>query len=118
MEKSLKPQDVFAKYKEGDIQWLRDNLPLDEPMLRMVVDHLPNPVEASKYRIPHIWAGDLDSELGQSLQKCDPKGPLYGMITKIFLDPRRGYQATLIGRVFSGTSVSYTHLTLPTTPYV
>ncbi|MBY8987760.1 MAG: elongation factor EF-2 [Candidatus Lokiarchaeota archaeon] len=103
LEKGLKPQDVFAKYKEGDIQWLRDNLPLDEPMLRMVVDHLPNPVEASKYRIPHIWAGDLDSELGQSLQKSDPKGPLYGMITKIFLDPRRGYQATLIGRVFSGT---------------
>ncbi|NVM43772.1 MAG: elongation factor EF-2 [Candidatus Lokiarchaeota archaeon] len=103
LEKGLKPQDVFAKYKEGDIQWLRDNLPLDEPMLRMVVDHLPNPVEASKYRIPHIWGGDLNSELGQSLQKCDPKGPLYGMITKIFLDPRRGYQATLIGRVFSGT---------------
>ncbi|HUW90606.1 MAG TPA: GTP-binding protein [Candidatus Nanopelagicaceae bacterium] len=103
LEKGLKPQDVFAKYKEGDIQWLRDSLPLDEPMLRMVVDHLPNPVEASKYRIPHIWGGDLDSELGQSLQKCDPKGPLYGMITKIFLDPRRGYQATLIGRVFSGT---------------
>ncbi|GAG13529.1 unnamed protein product, partial [marine sediment metagenome] len=103
LEKGLKPQDVFAKYKEGDIQWLRENLPLDEPMLRMVVDHLPNPVEASKYRIPHIWGGDLDSELGQSLQKSDPKGPLYGMITKIFLDPRRGYQATLIGRVFSGT---------------
>ena len=103
LEKGLKPQDVFEKYKEGDIQWLRDNLPLDEPMLRMVVDHLPNPVEASKYRIPHIWGGDLDSELGQSLQRCDPKGPLYGMITKIFLDPRRGYQATLIGRVFSGT---------------
>jgi len=68
LEKGLKPQDVFAKY-----------------------------------RIPHIWGGDLDSELGQSLQKCDPNGPLYGMITKIFLDPRRGYQATLIGRVFSGT---------------
>jgi elongation factor 2 len=103
LEKDLKPQDVFAKYNEGDVQWLRDNLPLDEPMLRMVVDHLPNPIEASKYRIPHIWGGDLDSKLGQALQNCDPKGPLYGMITKIFLDPRRGYQATLIGRVFSGT---------------
>ncbi|MFX1287799.1 MAG: GTP-binding protein [Promethearchaeota archaeon] len=103
LEKGLKPQDVFAKYNEGDIQWLRDNLPLDEPMLRMVVDHLPNPQEASKYRVPHIWAGDLNSKLGKSLQSCDPKGPLYGMITKIFLDPRRGYQPTLIGRVFSGT---------------
>ncbi|MHA1486351.1 MAG: GTP-binding protein, partial [Promethearchaeota archaeon] len=103
LEKGLKPQDVFTKYNEGDIQWLRENLPLDEPMLRMVVDHLPNPVEASKYRIPHVWGGDLSSELGQSLQNSDPNGPLYGMITKIFLDPRRGYQPTLIGRVFSGT---------------
>jgi len=103
LEKGLKPQDVFAKYNEGDIQWLRNNLPLDEPMLRMVVDHLPDPISAAKYRIPHIWGGDLSSELGQALQKSDPKGPLYGMITKIFLDPKRNYQATLIGRVFSGT---------------
>ncbi|MFW9970526.1 MAG: GTP-binding protein [Candidatus Odinarchaeota archaeon] len=103
LEKGLKPQDVFAKYNEGDIQWLRDNLPLDEPMLRMIVDHLPDPVSAAKYRIPHIWGGDLNSELGQSLIKSDPNGKLYGMITKIFLDPKRNYQATLIGRVFSGT---------------
>ncbi len=103
LEKNLKPQDVFVKYNEGDIEWLRENLPLDEPMLRMVVDHLPDPVSASKYRIPHLWGGDLNSELGQSLQKCDSSGPLYGMITKLFLDPRRQYAATLIGRVFSGT---------------
>ncbi|MFX1274919.1 MAG: GTP-binding protein [Promethearchaeota archaeon] len=103
LEKKLKPQDVFEKYAEGDIQWLRDTLPLDESMLRMVVDHLPDPVTAAKYRIPHIWGGDLNSELGQALQKSDPNGPLYGMITKIFLDPKKNYQATLIGRVFSGT---------------
>ncbi|MHA1757787.1 MAG: GTP-binding protein [Promethearchaeota archaeon] len=103
LEKGLKPQKVFEKYNEGDIQWLRDNLPLDESLLRMVVDHLPDPVTAAKYRIPKIWGGDLDSELGQALMKSDPNGPLYGMITKIFLDPKKNYQATLIGRVFSGT---------------
>ncbi|MHA1437451.1 MAG: GTP-binding protein [Promethearchaeota archaeon] len=102
-EKGYTPLTVFEKYQEGDIQWLRDNLPLDEPMLRMVVDHLPDPITAAKYRIPHIWSGDLNSELGQALQKSDPNGPLYGMITKIFLDPKKNYQATLIGRVFSGT---------------
>jgi elongation factor 2 len=102
-EKGFTPVTVFEKYSEGNIQWLRDNLPLDEPMLRMVVDHLPDPVAAAKYRIPKIWGGDLNSELGQALLKSDPNGPLYGMITKLFLDPKRGYQATLIGRVFSGT---------------
>jgi elongation factor 2 len=102
-EKGLTPITVFEKYNEGDIQWLRDNLPLDEPMLRMVVDHLPDPISASKYRIPHLWGGDLNSELGKALVKSDAKGPLYGMITKIFLDPSKNYMATLIGRVFSGT---------------
>ena len=102
-EKGFTPITVFEKYTEGDIVWLRENLPLDEPMLRMVVDHLPNPVEASKYRIQHLWKGDMDSELGQALAKSDPNGPLYGIISKLFLDPKRNYQATLIGRVFSGT---------------
>jgi elongation factor 2 len=102
-ENGYTPVKVFEKYNEGDIQWLRENLPLDEPMLRMVVDHLPDPITASKYRIPKIWSGDLDSDLGQALTKSDPNGPLTGMITKIFLDPNRNYQATLIGRVFSGT---------------
>ncbi|TFG04297.1 MAG: GTP-binding protein [Promethearchaeota archaeon] len=102
-EKGFTPVTVFEKYNEGDIQWLRDNLPLDEPILRMVVDHLPDPVSASKYRIPHLWSGDLDSDLGQALIKSDPEGPLYGMVTKLFLDPKRNYQATIIGRVFSGT---------------
>jgi elongation factor 2 len=102
-EKGYTPITVFQKYNEGDIQWLRENLPLDEPLLRMVVDHLPDPVSAAKYRIPHIWGGDLNSDLGKALVKSDPNGPLYGMITKIFLDPKRNYQATLIGRVFSGT---------------
>ena len=102
-EKGYTPITVFEKYNEGNIQWLRENLPLDEPMLRMVVDHLPDPISAASYRIPHLWGGDLNSELGKALVKSDPDGPLYGMITKIFLDPKRNYQATLIGRVFSGT---------------
>jgi len=102
-ENDYTPLKVFEKYSEGDIPWLRKNLPLDEPMLRMVVDHIPDPITASKYRIPKIWSGDMDSELGQALAKSDPKGPLTGMITKIFLDPKQNYRATLIGRVFSGT---------------
>ena len=102
-EKGLTPVTVFEKYKAGDVQWLRDNLPLDEPLLRMIVDHLPNPVEAAKYRIPHLWPGDINSELGQALINSDPKGPLYGIVTKIFLNPKQNYAATLIGRIFSGT---------------
>ena len=96
------PDIVFEKYAEDDRQWLRDNLHLEDALLGMVINHLPNPAEAQKYKIPHIWSGDIDSPEGQSLINCDPDGPLLGMITKVFIDPK-SKRPTLIGRVFSGT---------------
>lgn len=100
--KKLTPQAVFEKYAEDDKDWLRSNLPLDDALLRMVVQHLPHPETSQPYKIPNIWSGDMDSDVGQSLAKADPNGPLLGMITKIFIDPR-SKRPTLIGRIFSGT---------------
>jgi len=101
-KKGIKPLIVFEKYNKGDDKWLRDNLPLDDALLEMIVKHLPNPKEAQKYKIPRIWSGDLSSPAGQSLVNCDPNGPLIGSINKIFIDPK-SKRPTLIGRVFSGT---------------
>jgi elongation factor 2 len=111
-EHDIAPTFVFEKYNEGDIAYLRKNLRLDESLMRMVVDHLPDPITAAKYRIPKIWSeGDLESDLGKTLLNSDPKGSLYGMITKIFIDPK-SFRATLIGRVFSGTLDSATPIYL------
>jgi elongation factor 2 len=66
----------------------------------MVIDHLPPPNVAQKYRIPHIWRGDLTSSLGKSMVECNENGPLALMVTKIILDPHAGEVA--IGRMFSG----------------
>jgi elongation factor 2 len=101
-KKGIKPTVVFEKYNEGDEMWLRENLPLDDALLEMIVKHLPNPKEAQKYKIPRIWKGDLESPEGQALLNVDPNGPLCGMITKIFVDPK-SKRPTLIGRIFSGT---------------
>ena len=101
-KKDIKPTVVFEKYNEGDEMWLRENLPLDEALLEMIVKHLPDPKTAQKYKIPRIWKGDLDTPEGKSLLECDPNGPLLGMITKIFIDPK-SKRPTLIGRIFSGT---------------
>ncbi|MFX1368729.1 MAG: GTP-binding protein [Promethearchaeota archaeon] len=101
-KKGIEPTVVFEKYNEGDERWLRDNLPLDDALLEMIVTHLPNPKEAQKYKIPRIWKGDPESEAGKALLQCDSSGPLLGMITKIFVDPK-SKRPTLIGRVFSGT---------------
>lgn len=96
------PNIVFEKYTAGDKQWLRDNLHLEDALLRMVIQHLPNPEEAQQYKIPKIWSGDINSKEGQALINCDRNGPLIGMITKVFIDPK-SKRPTLIGRVFSGT---------------
>jgi len=102
-QNKIAPTFVFEKYAEGDIEYLRKNLPLDESLLRMVIDHLPDPVSASSYRLPHIISGvDWDSDLGKSLMQSDPNGELMGMIAKVFIDPK-SFRPTLIGRIFSGT---------------
>ncbi len=110
-KKDIKPNVVFEKYAEGDEMWLRENLPLDDALLEMIVKHLPNPQEAQKYKIPRIWKGDLDSPEGKALLDVDPNGPLCGMITKIFVDPK-SKRPTLIGRIFSGTIKSGQEISL------
>jgi elongation factor 2 len=67
----------------------------------MVIKHLPNPVQAQKYRVPKIWHGDLDSEIGKSLVSCNPNGKIAFVVTKIVYDKHAGEVAA--GRLFSGT---------------
>ena len=80
---------------------LSKKAPLHEPVLDMFVEHLPNPYEAQPYRQSQIWPGDPNSEVGKSMAKVDPKGPLLMCVTTIEVDPHSGVIA--IGRVFSGT---------------
>lgn len=88
--------DGTEKYKE-----LAEKAPLHQVVLDMVIKHLPNPVDAQEYRIPRLWYGETESELGQSLIKCDPKGPLFFVIIKVVVDPQAGEISA--GRLFSGT---------------
>ncbi len=74
---------------------------LHKIILNMVIKHLPNPLEAQKYRIPQIWRGDLDTDIGKAMQECKFHGPVSMMVTKIIIDPHAGEIA--VGRVFSGT---------------
>jgi elongation factor 2 len=101
-QKNIKPSLVFEKYKAGDVLWLRKNLALDDVILQMVIEHLPDPLTAAQWRIPAKWPGDMDSEMGKSLLALDPNGPLLGMITKITIDAK-SFRPIITGRVFSGT---------------
>jgi elongation factor 2 len=100
-EKNIKFNDIIDAYKSEKVEELVQKLPLHKAILIMVVKHLPNPLEAQKYRIPKIWKGDIDSELGKSMLNADPKGPTVMCITLAQMDPHAGLVAT--GRLFSGT---------------
>jgi elongation factor 2 len=97
-------KDVYDAYNSVDqslIKALSEKAPLHEAVLGMVVQHHPPPHVAQRYRIPKIWPGDLDSDIGKSLVSCDDKGPILMMVTTINVDPQAGRIAT--GRLFSGT---------------
>ncbi len=96
-------KDVIDTYSvdNPDSKALAKKAPLYKVLLEMVIKHLPNPIQAQKYRVPKIWHGDIDSELGKSLISCDPNGPIAFVVTKIVMDKHAGEVAA--GRLFSGT---------------
>jgi elongation factor 2 len=100
-KKGISFKDIYEAYAEGgDVKKLAEKAPLYDAVLGMVVKHHPSPDVAQKYRIPKIWKGDLDSEIGKALMNCDDNGPTVMMIVNMTVDPAAGPVA--IGRLFSG----------------
>jgi elongation factor 2 len=102
-KKGLSFKAIIDAYNTGnDEDWkdLADKAPLHEVALDMVSKHCPSPAESQKYRIPHLWKGDVDSETGRQMTGCDSNGQLVFIVTKMKVDPQAGELA--FGRVFSG----------------
>jgi len=100
-KKGLTFKDVIDAYENDDHKGLAKKAPIHEVVLNMSITHHPNPKEAQAYRIPRIWHGDPESEIGKSLTTCDPKGSPAFVATKIVMDKHAGEIAA--GRLFSGT---------------
>ena len=102
-QRGIKFSDIIDLYKKGKdaLPELQKLAPLHEAILDMVVKFIPNPREAQKYRIPKIWHGDLNSEIGKAMLEADPSGPVVMLINDMRIDPHAGLVGT--GRVFSGT---------------
>ena len=79
---------------------LAQKAPMHQVVLDMIIKHMPNPLDAQKYRLPRIWKGDLNSDIGKEMMNCNPNGRLAMVITKMVSDPHVGFVAT--GRIFSG----------------
>ncbi len=93
--------DVYRHMKEDTQKELAVKSPLYKAILEMVINHLPNPIDAQKYRIPNIWKGEAESATGKAMLTCDETGPFAMMVTNVSVDPHAGDIAT--GRVYSGT---------------
>ena len=42
-------------------------LPAADALQNMMATHLPSPKEAQKYRIEHIYAGEMDSDIAKAM---------------------------------------------------
>jgi elongation factor 2 len=82
-------------YKE-----LAKKAPIHQVVLNMVARNHPGPKEAQEYRIPKIWHGDADSEVGKDLTNCSVEGGVAFTCVKIVVDKQAGEIAS--GRLFSG----------------
>ena len=94
-------KDVIEAYEKDNYKELSKKAPLHKIVLNQVIRHLPSPLEAQKYRIPHIWHGDFESQEGKDLINCNEKGNVAFVCTKIVVDKHAGEVAA--GRLFSGT---------------
>jgi elongation factor 2 len=94
-------KEIIDAYESGDYAPLKKKAPLHEVVLDAVIKHHPNPKDAQFYRIPKIWHGDLESQVGKDLQACNPAGKIMFVVTKVVVDPQAGEICT--GRLFSGT---------------
>lgn len=100
-KKQITFKEIIEAYQQGRQAELAKRSPLYEVVLDMVVRHLPDPKRAQAERIPVIWKGDAESELGRDMVTVDPKGKICMVITDIVVDEHAGVIST--GRIFSGT---------------
>ena len=100
-ERGISFKDVIDAYQNEKVDELVEKAPLADAVLGMVVKHHPPPHEAQKYRIPKIWHGDPESDIGKALLACKDDGPTIMMLVNMVLDKAAGPVAS--GRLFSGT---------------
>jgi len=77
-------------------------LPAGDALTELIVEHLPSPRAAQKYRAEALYNGPLDSDVAQAIRDCDPEGPFVFFVSKMI--PTRDEKRMLCyGRIFSGT---------------
>ena len=100
-ETGINFNDIIEYCRNDNVNELAVKLPLYEVLLNMVVEHLPSPDAAQRYRIPKIWNGNIESPEGRAMIDTSPEGPTAAMITNVSIDKHSGVISTC--RVYGGT---------------
>ncbi len=106
-------EKIIKIYNKKEEMILEELLPIEKPLIDMIIDHLPNPIEAQKYRIQKIWHGDITSSVGKAMVECKASGedtPLVFCTTKTLRDQHAG--SLVLGRIFSGVLTEKTEVFL------
>ncbi|KAF1743925.1 hypothetical protein MXB_3307, partial [Myxobolus squamalis] len=100
---------MFLKSGEQLMNLISNLIPLEEILLPIFVQKLPNPCKAQKYRMNILYDGLRDDEAILALQNCDHDGPLIMCVTKLMLgSDKKTFYA--YGRVFSGKAEKNTRV--------
>ena len=99
---TLTKDDLELRQKPLLKRCMQKWLPAHDALLEMLVQHLPSPAKAQKYRADALYTGPTDDKWCNAIRNCDPDGPLMMYISKLIPTPDKG-RFYAFGRVFSGT---------------
>jgi elongation factor 2 len=78
-------------------------LPAADTLLQMIVNHLPSPAKAQKYRAEMLYSGEAkeDDKYFMGIKNCDQNAPLMLYISKMVPTADKG-RFFAFGRIFAG----------------
>lgn len=88
--------DIIRLYKSGQYSKIANTYPLGKTLISSIINEIPNPKDAQKYRVKYLWTNPTPPEF---LLKCDDAAP-----TVFFVAKTNYHQGKIFGtaRVFSG----------------
>jgi len=99
---TLTKEDLELRQKPLLKRCMQKWLPAHDALLEMLVQHLPSPVQAQRYRATTLYTGPPDDVYCNGIRTCNAEGPLMMYISKLIPTPDKG-RFFAFGRVFSGT---------------
>jgi len=99
---TLTKEDLELRQKPLLKRCMQKWLPAHDALLEMLVQHLPSPRQAQKYRVSSLYTGPQDDKWAMGIGACDAEGPLMMYVSKMIPTPDKG-RFFAFGRVFSGT---------------